>query len=334
MKTKQVWVERPGGPDVMIVRESDLRPPAAGEVLVEVLASGVTLADIIARRGRPHPGSPRIPLVLGFEIAGTIMEVGSGVTGLNVGESVIAVVHSGGYSSHLCLEAWRCIPIPDDLDRVQAVALVVNYWTAWYLLQRAGKVQQAQRVLVHGVSGGVGTALAQLGQLLGLEMYGTASVHKHDQVRALNVKPIDYHREDFVSRIAEWTNGAGVNLVIDSIGGSNWIRSYRTLGKGGRLLLTGIQSMADKPNVLLLPSALLMLFCALLPDGKSVRFVGLIPENLRDSYREDLTRLVTYLVQGKISPLISRTFPLSEAAEAHRYLENGEATGKVVLSPD
>ncbi|MBA3875023.1 MAG: zinc-binding dehydrogenase, partial [Anaerolineae bacterium] len=214
------------------------------------------------------------------------------------------------------------------------VALVVNYWTAWYLLHRAGRVQPGQRLLVHGVSGGVGTALAQLGQLAGLEMYGTASVHKHEQVRALNVTPIDYRHEDFVSRIAEWTGRRGVDLVIDPIGGSNWIRSYRALGKGGRLLLTGIQSMADKPNVMLLPSALQMIFFALLPNGKSVRFVGLIPENLRDKYREDLTQLVTYLAEGKISPIISRTFPLSEAGEAHRYLENGEATGKVVLTPD
>ncbi|MEO8397812.1 MAG: alcohol dehydrogenase catalytic domain-containing protein, partial [Chloroflexota bacterium] len=201
MKTRHVWVERPGGPEVMILRETDLHPPAAAEVWIEVQASGVTLADIIARRGKPHPGSPHIPLVLGFEIAGTIIRVGAEVTGLTVGQPVIAVVHSGGYSSHLCVAAWRCIPIPDDLDRVRAVALVVNYWTAWYLLHRAGRVQPGQRVLVHGVSGGVGTALAQLGQLAELEMYGTASVHKHEQVHALNVTPIDYRHEDFVSRI-------------------------------------------------------------------------------------------------------------------------------------
>lgn len=334
MKTRQIWVERPGGPEVMILRETDLHPPTACEVWIEVQASGVTLADIIARRGKLHPGSPRIPLVLGFEIAGTIMRIGAEVTGLIVGQPVIAVVPSGGYSSHVCVEAWRCIPIPDELDRVRAVALVVNYWTAWYLLHHAGRVQRGQRLLVHGVSGGVGTALAQLGQLAGLEMYGTASLHKHEQVRALNVAPIDYRHEDFVARIAEWTDGAGVDLVIDPIGGSNWIRSYRALGKGGRLLLTGIQSMADKPNLMLLPSAFRMLFFALLPDGKSVRFVGLIPENLREKYREDLTQLVTYLAEGKISPIISQTFPLSEAAEAHRYLENGKATGKLVLTAD
>ncbi|MBA3869960.1 MAG: zinc-binding dehydrogenase [Anaerolineae bacterium] len=334
MKAKQVWVERPGGTEVLTLREVDLPPLQPNEVCIEVEASGVTLADIIARRGKPHPGSPRIPLVLGFEIAGTIMHVGSDVSGLTVGQRVIAVVHSGGYSSHICVEAWRCIPIPDGMAMISAVALVVNYWTAWHLLHRAGNVQPRQRVLIHGVSGGVGTALAQLGHLAGLEMYGTASLSKHEQVRALNVIPIDYRHDDFVARIAEWSASNGVDLVIDPIGGNNWLRSYRTLGKGGRLLLTGIQSLADKPNVLLLPSALRMLFLALLPDGKSVRFVGLIPENLRDSYREDLTKLVIYLAEGKINPIINRTFPLSEVAEAHRYLESGEVTGKLVLTPN
>jgi len=334
MKAKQVWVEQPGGAEVLTLREVQLPSLQAGEVCIGVEASGVTLADIIARRGKPHPGSPRIPLVLGFEIAGTLLEVGTDVTGLTAGQRVIAVVHSGGYSSHICVDAWRCIPIPDALDAIQAVALVVNYWTAWHLLHRAGKVQPGQRLLIHGASGGVGTALAQLGHLAGLEMYGTASLRKHDLVRALSVTPIDYRHDDFVARVAEWTAGSGVDLVIDPIGGDNWLRSYRTLGRGGRLLLTGIQSLADKPAVMLLPSALRMLFLALLPDGKSVRFVGLIPENLRDNYREDLTQLVIYLAEGKINPIINRTFPLSEVAEAHRYLESGEVTGKIVLTPD
>jgi len=334
MRAKQVWVERPGGTEVLTLREAELPSPQAGEMCIKVEASGVTLADIIARRGKPHPGSPRIPLVLGFEIAGTIIHLGAGVSGFKVGQRVIAVVHSGGYSSHLCVDAWRCIPIPDGIAMISAVALVVNYWTAWHLLHRTGKVQPRQRVLIHGVSGGVGTALAQLGHLAGLEMYGTASLSKHEQVRGLNVTPIDYRHDDFAARIVEWTDGNGVDLIIDPIGGNNWLRSYRTLGKGGRLLLTGIQSLADKPNVMLLPSALRMLFLALLPDGKSVRFVGLIPENLRDSYREDLTKLVIYLAEGKIDPVINRTFALSKVAEAHRYLERGEVTGKLVLTPD
>ena len=194
-------------------------------------------------------------------------------------------------------------------------------------------MQAGQRVLVHGISGGVGTALAQLGHLSGLEMYGTASAHKHAFVRSLNVTPIDYRHDDFVARIAEWTHD-GVDLAIDPIGGDNWRRSYRSLRKGGRLILSGIQSLADKPAVALLPYALQMLFLAIRPDGKSIRFVGLIPEKQPDAYREDLTQLVTYLAQGKINPIINRTFPLSAAAEAHRYLENGEASGKLVLIPD
>ncbi|MEP6987894.1 MAG: zinc-binding dehydrogenase [Chloroflexota bacterium] len=318
---------------MLTLRETELHSPAIDEVCIQVEASGVTLADVMARKGKPHPGSPRIPLVLGFEIAGTIIQVGAGVTGLAVGQRVIAVVPSGGYSSHICVETWRCIPLPDEVDGIPAVALVINYWTAWHILHRASHLQPGQRVLVHGISGGVGTALAQLGHLSELKMYGTASANKHNFVRTLNVTPIDYRRDDFVAQIGKLT-GDGVDLVIDPIGGSNWSRSYRTLRKGGRLLLTGIQSLAEKPNRALLPSALQMLFLGILPDSKSIRFVGLIPEKRRDSYHEDLIQLVTYLVEGKINPVISRTFPLSSAVEAHRYLENGKAVGKLVLTPD
>lgn len=333
MKAKQVWVDRPGGTDVLTLREVDLPPLQPTEVYIEVEASGVTQADIMSRRGKQHPGSPPIPLTLGFEVAGTIVQVGTEVAGLTIGQRVIAVVASGGYSSHLAVEAWRCIPIPDGVNIASAVALSVNYWTAWHLLHRAAKVQPQQRMLIHGASGGVGTALAQLGHLAGLEMYGTASLAKHEQVRALHVTPIDYRGDDFVARIAEWTQGRGVDLVVDPIGGDNWTRSYRTLAKGGRLLLTGIQSLADKSGLLLLPSALQMLFWALLPDGRSVRFVGLQPERMRDSYREDLTTLVRYLADGTIDPIISQMFPLSDVAQAHRCLESSSATGKVVLIP-
>ncbi|MBA3869205.1 MAG: zinc-binding dehydrogenase [Anaerolineae bacterium] len=333
MKAKQIWVEQSGGPEVLTVRETEVGPLAADAVCIQVEASGVTQADVIARKGKPHPGSPRIPLVLGFEIAGTIVQLGTRVTALSLGQRVVAVVNSGGYSSHICVEEWRCIPIPDEVDAIRAVVLVVNYWTAWHMLHHASNLQPGKRLLVHGVSGGVGTALAQLGNLCELEMYGTASVNKHDFVRTLNVTPIDYRQDDFVARIAELT-GDGVDLVIDPIGGHNWKRSYRTLRKGGRLLLSGIQSLADKPTIALLPSAIQMLFLTLLPDGKSIRFVGLIPERQRDRYREDLSQLVRSLAEGKINPVISQTFPLSAAAEAHRYLESGEALGKVVLIPD
>ncbi len=334
MKTRQVWVEQPGRPEVLLLREMELLPLQPDAVCIQVEAAGVTFADVMVRRGKPHPGSPRIPLVPGFEIAGTIIQVGVQVKGLIVGERVVAVVHSGGYASHICVEAWRCIPIAATTDAAQAVALVVNYWTAWYLLHRAAHVQSGQRLLIHGVSGGVGTALAQLGHLGDLDMFGTAAAHKHDLVRTLNVRPIDYRHDDFVARIAEWTGGKGVDLVIDPIGGSHWVQSYRTLSRGGRLLLSGVQALAHQPGIALLPSALALLVLALLPDGKTVRFVGLIPEKVPDLYRQDLTRLVNYLEEAKIQPIISRIFPLSAAAEAHGYLEHGEGAGKIILIPD
>lgn len=219
MKAKQVWVDRPGGTDVLTLREVDLPPLQPTEVYIEVEASGVTQADIMSRRGKQHPGSPPIPLTLGFEVAGTIVQVGTEVAGLTIGQRVIAVVASGGYSSHLAVEAWRCIPIPDGVNIASAVALSVNYWTAWHLLHRAAKVQPQQRMLIHGASGGVGTALAQLGHLAGLEMYGTRRSPSTSRYAPCMSPPIDYRGDDFVARIAEWTQGRGVDLVVDPIGG-------------------------------------------------------------------------------------------------------------------
>ena len=329
---KQVWIERPGGPETLTVHAVPIPNPAPQEVRLRVSAAGISHADLLVRRGRRHPGSPAIPLSPGFEVAGTVDAVGEGVNDLAPGRSVVAIVSHAGYSDFVCTEAWRCLPLPDGLSEERAALLGVAYWTAYYLLHHAARLQAGQSVLIHGASGAVGTALAELDHLAGLQLYGTASAAKHNRLRGYGVTLIDYRHEDFVARL-DTLAPQGMQAVFDPIGGANWPRSYRTLRRGGRLLVYGARALEDGSLLRLLPYALLTVALALWPDGRSVRFVGLLPERQRQSYRRDLAKLLALLADGLIEPSLAATFHLTEAAEAHRLLEQERPRGKLLLLP-
>lgn len=333
MKTRQIWVRQAGGTEVLQLEEATLAAPQADEVMVHVDAVGLTRADVMARKGRPHPGSPPIPIILGLEIAGTIEAVGADVHDFKVGQRVVSAVESGGCSDYVNIPAWRCIALPDAItDPIQAAASIVNYWTAYYILNRASDLKPGQRILIHGVGGGLGTALVHMAIPKQLEIYGTASAQKHDTIRTWGVTPIDYRGEDFVQRIQQLT-GDGVDLVTDPIGGPNWRRSYQTLRRGGKVIICGYQAMGDKPMPANLPHALSMLRRALQPDGKFVGFVGLNPASARDVYRQDVTQIMQLLADGVFTPIIGATYPLEEVAAAHQAMEDGAVVGKIVLIP-
>ena len=333
MKAKQVWIDQAGGPEVLTVREVELAEPGADEVCVRVLAAGILHADLLQRQGKRHPGSPAIPFPLGSEVAGVIEKVGRDITELAVGQRIVAVVHAGGYSDFICLAAWRCLVLPGNVPPEKAAAAVVNYWTAYYLLHRAMTLQRGQRILIHAASGAVGTALSQLGRLMALEMFGTASKHKHDVLRQHGVVAIDYRQESVGERMAALAP-EGVDAVFDPVGGRSWIESYQMLRDNGRLAIFGAMVLDKRPLLTILPTALQLLLLALWPDGKSVRFVGLSPDRYRESYREDGQKVLDLLAEGAIDPIIAATFPLTQAAAAHRFLESGQGVGKVLLQPD
>lgn len=334
MKNHRVVVTQYGEPSVLQFIEEELPEPGAGEVRVRVEAAGVSAYDLMFRRSKRLPGTPRVPFTLGEDIVGVVDECGEGVSELEPGQRVAGATFSlgvgGGYAEFVCLSPRQLVPLPDALDAAEAVCLVVNYLTAHAALHRSAKVRRGEKILVHGAAGGVGTALLQLGRLAGLEMYGTASKHNHELVSALSATPIDYHQEDFVARIRDLT-GDGVDVVFDPVGGARQLwRSYRALRRGGRLTWFGVAA-TKRTGLGIIPLTVLMAgLLTLLPDGKRVPWA---PDLNADNvwYRETLATLIDLLAQGSLRPVVAERVPLGEAARAHEILESGRYAGKVVL---
>src|SRR5215472_14344455 len=240
VKHTRVIVTHYGGPDVLQVVEEECPEPKAGEVRVKVLAAGVSLPDVLAREG-VHPETPHVPYTPGWDLVGVVDRLGEGVYTLALGQTVAAMPISGCYGEYVCLPQHKFVPVPPELDPAEAVALVLNYVTAYQMLHRSAKVKPGLRVLIHGASGGVGTALLQLGQLVGVEMYGTCSAGAAEVVKELGATPIDYRNSDFVQEIHRLT-GDGMDAVFDGIGGDNLWRSREALREGGCVVVYGFQA--------------------------------------------------------------------------------------------
>ena len=346
VKHTRIIVTRYGGPDALQVIEEEIPQPHRGEVRVKVLAAGVSLPDVLAREG-VHPETPRVPYTPGWDLVGVVDEIGEGVAGLELGQTVAAMPISGCYAQYVCLPQRKFIPVPADSDPAEAVALVLNYITAYQMLHRSAKVKAGQRVLIHGASGGVGTALLQLGRLAGVEMFGTCSAQATEVVKDLGAIPIDYRNSDFVEEIHHLT-GDGVDAVFDGIGGENLWRSREALREGGRVVIYGFQaklrggrmiSGTPKGRHPVRESATLGLYIlrnCFLPGRKSM-----VPYSIQwlmrlkpAWFRDDLLTLFDLLRQKKIKPLIAERLPLCQARQAHERLGSGGVIGKIVLIPN
>ncbi|MGB9435387.1 MAG: medium chain dehydrogenase/reductase family protein [Candidatus Acidiferrum sp.] len=323
-----------GGPEVLKRVEEELPEPAPGQVRVKVLAAGVAFADVLMRRGL-YPGTPRFPFVPGYDIVGDIDAVGAGVTDFRVGQRVAALTMLGGYSQYTLVGAIHLVPVPAGLDPAEAVSLVLNYVTAYQMLHRVARLRSGQSLLVHSAAGGVGTAALQLGKVIGLTMFGTASKPKHELVSALGAVPIDYRTESFVDRIRQLAP-QGLDCVLDPIGGAQWWQSYSCLHRGGTLLCYGVQAAVSQGQLTAGLGFALLGLMKLLPGGKKVGWFNV--KTLRDQhpewFREDLTRLFDLLSARQIQPVIAVRFPLSDAALANDMLEKSQSSGKFVLLPN
>ena len=193
MKSLRIIVRRLGGPEVLETVEVEAPEPGRGEVRVRVLAAGVSFADLLMREGI-HPEKTLLPFTPGWDIVGVVEKTGDEASQAMVGQMVAALPIHGGYAQHICLPQSELTPVPDGLDPAEAVSLVLNYVTAYQMMHRVAHASRGQRVLIHGAAGGVGTALLQLGRLVGLEMYGTASLATHQIVSDLGATPIDYQK--------------------------------------------------------------------------------------------------------------------------------------------
>ncbi len=331
--TRRVQITAAGGPEVIQLVSGPLPQPRARQVRVRVEAAGVAYGDVMRRRGVL---APRPPFTPGYDIVGIVDALGAKADPAWQGKRVAAMMPKmgiGGCAEHVCLASKTLVPVPDGVDPVEAVALGLNYITAYQLIHNMARLQAGQSVLIHGAAGGVGTALLDLGQQLQLRMFGTASAPKHDAVRARGGVPIDYRNEDFVARMAELCP-AGVHAVFDGIGGSNLPRSYQTLGPRGSLVWFGLSGVLAQGYRGVLGTLGTLLRLKLKFDRRRVKLYaismsrGAAPKHCR----RDWQTLLQMRLSGQIAPLIGARLPLSQAAEAHDLLERAGTMGKIVLT--
>ena len=320
-----IEISRPGGPDVLVEGERARPSPASGEVLVKVAAAGVNRPDVMQRMGHypPPTGVTDIP---GLEVAGIIEALGHGVADWRVGDRVTALVAGGGYAEYCVAPAPQCLPIPANVDVVHAAAIPETFFTVWTNVFERGRLQAGESILIHGGSSGIGTTAIQLARAFGARVFATAgSPEKCAACERLGAeRAINYRDADFVAAIKDATRGKGVDVILDMVGGDYFARNMDALALDGRLVsiavLNGVKATI---NILTMMQRRLTLTGSTL-RARPIAEKGAIAAALR-------RHVWPLLESGAVLPVIHATFPLRDAAAAHRMLESGAHIGKLVL---
>lgn len=325
---KSIVVTRRGGPEALQIVENELRAPAPGEARIRILVTPVCQDDIATRVGN-RPFLPKIPFVPGYSFIGIVDAVGEGVTAVSVGDRVAALTSFGGYAEVIYWDEQKLVHVPETLDPVEAVVLILNYLVAYQVMHRSVQVKPGDKVLIIGASGGVGTAFLQLGRLADLKMYGLASPAKHHALTDLGAVPIDYHTQDFVEVIRQ-AEPNGIDYVFNGMGEEYVERGLAVLRRGGALVHYGGPQSFGRFLLLMVK----FILYNLLPNGKAIKGYGTHTVDI-NPLKEDWTKLFKLLEEGKIKPIIAEQFPLLEAAKANELLESGQVIGHIVLvAPD
>ena len=322
-----IEIARSGGPEVLKPTERPDPVPGAGEVLIKVAAAGVNRPDVMQRRGRypPPPGASDIP---GLEVSGTITAVGEGVVEWREGDQVCALLAGGGYASLAVAPAAQCLPVPASVEITAAAAIPETFFTVWTNVFDRGALKPGETALFHGGTSGIGTTAIQLAAARGARVLATAG--SDEKCRACEKlgaeRAINYRLNDFVEVVARLTDERGVNLILDMVGGDYVGRNLAALAVDGRLVQIGLLGGDAAPIDLrrIISRRLTVTGSTLRP--RSVSEKGQIAAALRQE-------VWPLLEQGRVKPIIYRTFPLADAAGAHRLMESSEHIGKIVLIP-
>lgn len=315
----------PGGPEVLVAGEMPVPVPAEGELLVRVAAAGVNRPDVIQRQGfyPPPPGAPHVP---GLEIAGTVVAVGPNTEDAMIGQPVCALVAGGGYAEYCIARADHCLTIPSGISFAEAAALPETLFTVWHNLFQRGYARDGETVLVHGGTSGIGSMAIKLGRLFDLKVIVTCGSDDKCEA-ALKIgatHAINYKTQDFVEEVQKLTDGKGVEIVLDMVGGSYLPRNMACLADDGRNVTIAVQGgMKAEISVLEIMRRRLTLTGSTLRP-RSNAFKALLAD--------EISREVWPLVAtGELSPIIHSRYPLAEAAKAHAQMESGDLIGKIVL---
>lgn len=315
----------PGGPEVLTLVRRPVPSPGAGELLVRVAAAGVNRPDVVQRRGLypPPPGAPSIP---GLEVAGLVAAVGAEVPEALIGQSVCALVAGGGYADYCVAPVGQCLPVPPALSLVEAAAMPETLFTVWSNLFERAFAMEGETVLVHGGTSGIGTMAIALGQLFGLRIIVTCgSDEKCARARELGAaEAINYRTQDFVAEVQRLTDGKGANIVLDMVAGDYVPRNLDCLADDGRHVTIAVQGgVSAEINFAKLMMRRLTLTGSTL-RARSIGFKSLVADEIARS-------VWPFVEEGRLKPVIHATFPLAQAAEAHRLMEAGDHVGKIVL---
>lgn len=319
-----IIARQPGGPEVLAQVQRNVPQPGPGEVLIRVASAGVNRPDILQRNGMPLP--PGVTDVLGLEVSGAVAALGAGVDALAPGTPVMALLHGGGYAGYCVARAELCLSVPENLPLAQAAGVPEAAFTVWHNLFELGRLQPGETVLIHGAASGVGTFAIQCAQACGARVVATAGgAEKVAALRQLGVwRAIDRHSEDFVAVILEETQGRGVDVVLDNVGGDYVARNLSVLASGGRHVslsfMQGAKIELDLQQVM--RKGLTLTSSTLRPksDAEKARLAQCISKHL-----------LPLIAVGKIAPIVYQTMPLAQAADAHRILEANANIGKVLL---
>ena len=336
---------RTGGPGMFEVMERPDPDVGAGEVRIAVHAAGLNFADTMARVGL-YPAAPKPPCVLGYEVAGEVETVGEGVSGLIVGQRVMAGTQFGGQAELAVAQARDVMPMPEHLSFEEGAAFCVNYGTAYAALMIMGGLREGNRVLIHAAAGGVGIAATQIARIAGAEIFGTASAAKHEAIKAQGVDhPIDYRTQDFKAEVKRITNGEGVDVILDPMGPTSFRKDYRILRPGGRLIMYGLSEAMNENgrdmraalrSLLRMPTSTMPWWNAgrLLNQNRGVFGLNLLSWWRREGGMDRITGpLLSDLNSKQLMPVVARSYPFERAGDAHRYLAERRNIGKVVLTP-
>ncbi len=333
---KQLVIPRYGPPEVLAVREASDPAVLPGTVRIRVRAAGVNFSDLLARQGL-YPDAPKPPCTVGYEVSGLVDALGAGVTAPRVGDRVVATTRFGGQSELVVVPTAVVFPLPAGWSLEQGAAFPVVYLTAHHMLVRVAAARRGETVLVHAAAGGVGLAVAELSRILGFRVLGLASAGKHAILREYGVEPLDGRDPCWFDAVR---NAAprGVDVVLDAVGGDSWRHGYRLLAPAGRLVCYGASVLSEGLRRNLVKTVWRVLRfprfgpLGLMNDNKSVAGVNLGHLwNDQALLAPQVEALLGYAREGKLTPRVDRTFPLAEAAAAHRYIHERRNVGKVVL---
>jgi NADPH:quinone reductase-like Zn-dependent oxidoreductase len=336
---RQVWITRAGPPEVLQVREAPDPEAGAGQLRVRVRAAGINFADLMARVGL-YPDAPKIPCVVGYEVSGTVDQVGKGVTGWAVGDRVFAMPKFGGYTDVLAISGDQVVKMPERMTFEEAAALPVVYLTAHHMMLFTGLLRSGSTVLVHSAAGGVGVAAIQLAKTRDCEVIGIASASKHAFVRDQGAKHVIDSNADIAAAVRAIVGDRGVDLILDPVGGRSWTEGYDLLAPCGRLVAFGLSAAAagNKRNLFHALSAVMQIRKwsprTLMDDNKTISGVNMGHLFDRaDLLTPQLRELVSLYDKGVVKPHVAKTFRFDDAPAAHQYIHDRKAMGKVLLTP-